>query len=245
MPVIFLHGFTFDASSWDPQFAALDDAYLRIRYDLRGFGRSSDPIGKHDHGADLLSILRSCDVESAHLVGLSLGADVALSFALSHPEHVRGLLLASPGLPGFEWRNERPPDGAKRVARLHGIEAGKAFWLNHPVFASARERPDVAKALLGMVNRYRGWHWSEGAQACMPGSNAPRLPEVRCPTLIINGMRDVTENLEIGTALSKGIESARRLTFGGTGHLVNMEAPERFNQAMLRFLVGDPWLSWL
>ncbi|CAE6959440.1 alpha/beta fold hydrolase [Paraburkholderia domus] len=236
VPVVFIHGFSFDASTWDLQFKALGGRYRGIRYDLRGFGRSSDPSGKYSHSEDLLAIFREFEIDSAYIVGLSLGANVALTFAIDHPARVKSLILASPGLPGFEWSDERPPDAARRHAAAYGLDAAKQFWFDHPMFASARALPAVASALRDLIARYRGWHWTVGANARAPASLIGELWRVRCPTLIVNGARDVKGYVDIGLVLFNEIANVKRVELEGVGHLVNMEAPERFNEAMLKFL---------
>ncbi|MGB8423725.1 alpha/beta fold hydrolase [Paraburkholderia sp.] len=236
MPVILLHGFSFDSTSWDSQFECVASDYRAVRYDLSGFGRSTNPVGHRGHVDDFLAVCADLKINDAHLVGLSLGANVALSVALQHPKLVRSLVLASPGLPGYTWTEERPPDAVKRYADTHGVDAAKLYWYNHPIFSAAREQPNVAAALWAMIDRYSGWHWLNSASVQPLVPVADRLAKVQCPTLIINGDRDVSGYRGIGRFLSMAVTGATHVEFQGAGHLVNMEQPQRFNEAMLCFL---------
>src|SRR6202521_320096 len=82
--VVLVHGFALDARMWDEQVAALRAVATVVRYDLRGFGRSSLPaLGvAYSHGGDLLSLLDHLGLETAFLVGLSMGGLVAMHATL-------------------------------------------------------------------------------------------------------------------------------------------------------------------
>src|SRR5437016_3882998 len=74
-PVVLIHGLTLDHRMWEPQVGPLAQHYRVIRYDLRGFGQSSDPrkgVPYHDR-VDLEALLDALMIETAHLVGLSRG----------------------------------------------------------------------------------------------------------------------------------------------------------------------------
>jgi len=236
-PVVLLHGFSFDASSWDDQFDALAARHRVIRYDLRGFGRSRLPTAPYSHVDDLFMLLDRRVDGPAHLIGLSLGANVALSAALVAPQRVRSLVLASSGLPGHVWQDERPPDAALRHAAAQGVEATRDFWLQHPLFASTAARPAVQQRLAAMVRRYSGWHWQPDAPPMQPlPAHADRLADVTTPTLVLGGAEDVPGYRDIAARLQAGIAGAQRCTFANAGHVLNMEVPGPFNAAVLDFL---------
>src|ERR1700680_1152810 len=103
--VMLVHGFALDARMWDDQVAALRTVATVVRYDLRGFGRSSlPPLGvAYSHGGDLLAPLDHLRLETAVLVGLSMGVLVAMHATLLAPERVRGLALLDSVLGGGGW----------------------------------------------------------------------------------------------------------------------------------------------
>lgn len=122
-------------------------------------------------------------------------------------------------------------------ARL-GAEAARALWMSGDLFAAARARPEVAARLREMVDDYSAWHWV-GNVAQMHIRTPPdveRLGELRCPALVLVGALDIPEFQAASNLLHTGIVGAEKVVLDGAGHLSNMEAPARFNAALLRFL---------
>ncbi len=234
-PIVLVHGFSFDLTTWDDQFTAFSRSHQVTRYDLRGFGRSSVPAGPYSHVDDLLQVLQQTGNAPAHVVGLSLGANVALSLALTQPRAVCSIVLAASGLPGHAWTEDRPPDAALAHAKSHGMRSAKAFWLAHPLFASVNDRPPVAAKLRRVVDQYSGWHWENDNPMRPFEATRERLAEVKTPALVVSGERDVEGYLAIARELADGIEGARLVRMAGAGHLVNMEEPLRFNEQVLAF----------
>ncbi|SDV49722.1 alpha/beta fold hydrolase [Chitinasiproducens palmae] len=240
--LVLLHGFSFDAACWDLQFPHWAAQRRVIRYELRGFGRSTRRARETGaasalpaHVQDLFELCAALGVARADLVGVSLGANVALAAALARPEFVRSLSLVSPGLPGHRWTTPRPPDEAAAHARARGVAAAKRYWFGHPIFEAARARP-VARALLAeMIERYDGWQWTHDGAAPLPPIEA-RLGEVRAPALIVGGARDCDGYREIAAALGDGISGAERVTIEAAGHVPNLEVPDTFNELIDAFL---------
>jgi 3-oxoadipate enol-lactonase len=105
-PVVLIHGGQLDRRMWDAQFDEFAKRYRVIRYDLRGFGKSSAPSKPFSNHEDLHALLRRLQVEKATLVGLSLGGAVAVDFALMYPNEVDSLVLVCPGLGGFHFEDK-------------------------------------------------------------------------------------------------------------------------------------------
>ena len=236
-PVVLIHGFSFDAAMWDPQFPGLARRYLAIRYDLRGFGESGLPVANRDHVADLLALLDALGIGRAHLAGLSLGANIALAAAALHPDRVRTITLASPGLPGYPWRTPRPPDEAAIVAANEGIEAAKRWWLSHEIFRSTRRYPAANEQLAAMVARFPAHQWDNTLPAApsLPSLTA-FLPGLAAPALILGGALDVSGYRDIAAVLEREIPNAERQEFADCGHLLNLERPAEFTGRLLGFL---------
>lgn len=240
LPLVFLHGFSLDRRSWQPQLDHFAQRHRVITYDLRGFGESSLPDGSYEHGADLVGLLDHLEIEKADLVGLSLGANVALSFAAHHPRRVRGLVLASPGLPGYPWKTERPPEGAARVAGAEGVAAGKAFWLAHPLFENPH-RPAPMQALLEkMVSDYSAWHWQGEGRGAAIAAPPNGLEGVDVPALVISGRHDVDGYREIARHIAGLLPHAAFEEMADGGHMLNIDAPTVFNGVLDDFFARLP-----
>jgi 3-oxoadipate enol-lactonase len=234
VPLVFIHGFSFDMRTWDAQVEALSRYFQVVRYDLRGFGRSSMPTGAYSHAQDLRALIEFLSLSSPVLIGLSLGANVALSYALDHPRAIRGLVLASSGLPGFAWSEPRPPDAAAAVAKSQGVEHARQFWLDHPLFAAVRRSPTAFARVRRMIEEYSGWHWRHDNPVAPAGIDG-RLSECAIPTLVLSGDLDVPGYREIAAKLSHDISGAALLTFPDAGHVLNEEDPAGFSAAVLAF----------
>jgi pimeloyl-ACP methyl ester carboxylesterase len=239
-PLVLIHGFTLDSRMWDGQMDALAMRHQVIRYDMRGFGHSALPEEEsYSAAGDLKALLDYVGVDTAAIIGLSLGGGVAVDFALTYPDRTRALILADGVVGGWEWSsgwNERV-GAVWSAGRESGIEAAKERWLALPLFVPAQEQPNVARLLRVMVSDYSGWHWlRQDSQQYLDPPALQRLGSVTAPTLIILGERDAPDFHAIAAAFQRSIPGAESVTIPGVGHMVNMEAIEQFNDIVLRFL---------
>ncbi len=238
-PIVLVHGFSFDSRMWDGQVAAWSQHHQVIRYDMRGFGQSSAVDGPYAHADDLMGLVRALGLPRATVVGLSLGGGVAINFALAYPQAVRALVLVDATLSGFVRSPDVVAAGAavRTTARDAGLSAARARWLKSPLFAPAMTKPDAAATLRTMVDTYSGWHWLNDDPDVAPSPPASaRLGEIHLPTLVIVGERDVPDFHDIRRALEHGIQDATSLVMAGSGHVPNLEVPDRFNAAVFDFL---------
>ena len=104
-PIILIHGTALDRRMWDDQFDRFAKKYKVIRYDLRGHGKSTDPVTgvPYSHVQDLNVLMEYLKCDKAALVGLSSGGKVAIAFTLTHPEKVAALVAADPVIDGFSY----------------------------------------------------------------------------------------------------------------------------------------------
>lgn len=241
--VVLMHSGNLDRRMWDPQFLALAREHRVIRYDARGYGRSGSANSPYRGDDDLYALLLALHVPRASLVGLSQGGRIAIDFALAHPTMVDRLVLAAPGLSGwaYAYRDTNWLAEARR-ARDRGDSAGIALaWLNQDFMRPAMEKPQVAATLRGIAAD-NGRFWMDvvryGGEADQQGERAAlhRTHLIAAPTLLIIGSRDSRDLRSLADMLAASIPHVRRVTFEGTGHLLNLEQPERFTQLVLEFL---------
>jgi pimeloyl-ACP methyl ester carboxylesterase len=237
-PLVLIHGGNMDLRMWDDQFELYARDFRVIRYDVRGYGRSSSKNVPHDGYEDLRALLRHLEIPSAHLVGLSLGGRIAVDFALEHPEMVDSLVLVGPGLSGWRFSREK---GSFIFAILEAAQAGDGeraaeLWLESPYMTPAMEIPEL-RARLRELALDNSRIWTEGwKERELAPPAVERLSEIGKPTLLIIGSRDVPDIQQIVGALAESIPGSRKVTIEGSGHLPNMERPEEFNEAVLDFL---------
>lgn len=237
--VVMLHGFTFDTRMWDAQFNAIGLSHRVVRYDLRGFGKSSvPPAGQsYSHAEDLRNLLGQLEIDRAHLVGASMGGRIAIDFALAHAPMCRSLALINPVLSGWQWSPEWLASYAPvlRAAQSGDIAAAKAAWLAHPIFKSARANPALYGQLRQMVQDYSGWHFthSDPARELNPGAQA-HLGRIAVPLLTLVGEQDLPDFQRMAELIEASARGTK-VTVAGTGHLPAMEAPQRVNERLLGF----------
>jgi pimeloyl-ACP methyl ester carboxylesterase len=147
--VVLVHGLALDARMWDDQVPALKDIARVVRYDVRGFGRSTrDADTSYSHADDLWRLLNHLEIDKAVLVGLSMGGRIVVEATLAAPERVRALVLLDAVLDGVPWDpdSERGIQAIGEGLRSGGLDEAKKAWLRHDFFIPAQRTPDVAPA---------------------------------------------------------------------------------------------------
>lgn len=242
-PVLLIGGMSSPMDWWEDGFCerlAEGGRYV-VRYDLRDTGRSTTyPPGQPGYtGSDLrddvIALLDALGIDSAHLVGISMGAAIAQCLAVEHPTRVRTLTLMSttgaiPGLPDglpgpapelaafFEAAAERPaPDWADRGAVIDMlVDDQRAFMrggFEEPRVRAITERiVDRSTDIAAMVNHGM---LKDGRDV------AGAVTDIAVPTLVVHGTADPLFPLPHGEALARAIPGADLLTLAGVGH----EAP--------------------
>jgi pimeloyl-ACP methyl ester carboxylesterase len=244
--VVFIHGGFGDRRMWDDQFEVFAARHQVVRYDHRGFGKSSFPTAPYSPAGDLVLLLDHLGIEKAHLVGNSMGGSFALDFTLVHPDRVASLTIVAsgpggwPATPEEKARYQGDIDSVLEVfeiATAEGAERAVALWVAHPMVAVARDDARVGPRLRQMISDnaaiFRIEHWPEEP---MDPKAAQRLAEVKVPTLVVIGDRDSAFAQDAGRAAAAGIAGAILLVLPGTDHLPQMEAVDAFNRALTEHL---------
>ena len=97
IPVLFIHGFPFDKSMWQPQVDFLKSLYRVITYDIRGFGKTFNDVAELNmnlFGDDLIGFMDALEISKAMVCGLSMGGYIALNVVYRFPERIAGLILS-------------------------------------------------------------------------------------------------------------------------------------------------------
>jgi pimeloyl-ACP methyl ester carboxylesterase len=233
-PLVLLHGMGGERRDWDRLLAALPEDLATLRYDLRGFGRSS-PLGgePYSHTDDLLALLDARGIARAPILGLSMGGGVALNFALSHPERVSRLILVSPAMVGWEWSDEWRAlwRDVSSAAQSGDMTLARDRWWRHPMFAALRESGG-GEEFRAMLDDYHGDQWLRDNQRdALP--DIDRLHALAMPTLLLTGERDVADMRLIAEVIANAAPDVRRIDFAGAGHMLHLERPEQVAAAIM------------
>lgn len=230
--IVFVHGFSLNCKMWNSQVSYFSKNYQVLTYDMRGFGRSTLPLSPYSYYDDLRALLEHLGITKVHLVGLSLGGEEALNFVLEYPEYVLSLTLVSSSLGGYSGK----VDWDVRASEV-GIEQVKQNWLDHVVFRSTKNYPQVQQKLKEMIDDYSGWHWLNSGYRERPRQSAiERLGEIEIPVQIVVGQLDLSYYHEIATILNQKIKGSQNLVFENSGHMLTMEQPDKFNKTLELFL---------
>jgi pimeloyl-ACP methyl ester carboxylesterase len=243
-PLVLIHAGICDRRMWETQREAFAERYRVILYDRRGFGETRiaerRPFSNHE---DLRGLLDHLGVDSALLLGCSIGSMTALDFALEYPERVRALVLVAPGVGGFDPGGEPPEEleeliAADEAGDLETVnELEVRMWVDGPYRTPDEVEPGVRDLVREMnLIALQNEASLEGDERPLQPPAAQRLSEVQVPTLIIAGDLDQPETAVTAAMLEESVRGSRRVVLPGTAHLPNMERPAEFNKIVLRFL---------
>jgi pimeloyl-ACP methyl ester carboxylesterase len=241
--VLLAHGFGGSARNFRPQLRALRGRFRTIVYDARGHARSAAPEGASEYApdrfvSDLGRALDQAGAERAVVGGLSMGAGVALRFALAHPERVQGLVLASfpaPARAGGGFAAQAV--GFARALDEEGmLAAGERFVWGEGSGLGPRDAALVRQGFLEHPPHALA-HVLRELIAVQPSVEAlaPELRRLDRPALILAGEMDAP-SVATGEKLAVALPHARLVVIPGAGHVVNLARPEPFNAALLAFL---------
>ncbi|MCO6436859.1 MAG: alpha/beta fold hydrolase [Phycisphaerae bacterium] len=250
-PVVFIHGFGASTFSWREVLPEVAKEFGALGIDLNGFGYTERPEEESAYSlrgqADLvLGVMNKLECPTAHVVGHSYGAGVALTLALQNPDRVRSLVLVDGGVTASDAGAPSIPPLFRPLAEwlIRGLfltERNIRGALESAVYDPATVTSDMVKGYLRPL-RVEGFDRAfRGLLAAGDGPMADLDPaEVAVPTLVLWGENDPFFPLSAGQALADEIPGAALVVFPMTGHLPMEERPSEFNSALLLFLKQNP-----
>ncbi len=234
-PLLMIMGMSGTALHWgEPFLGLLRRDFETITYDHRGVGESSpmeEAFSIVDLANDAAALLDALELDSVHLLGISMGGMVAQELALAHPERIRTLTLGCTYC-GGEGSALAPPEVIQRLseAMMSGdrqralrtsweANVSASFASNDEAYsrllAIAMERSVAVPVVMAQM------------QACRGHRTLERLPQLEMPTLVIHGTEDEMLPVQNGRLIAEHIPGAELEIFDGVGHLFFWEQPER------------------
>lgn len=239
-----IHGNAGDRRHWDFQFDELAAAFRVLRYDVRGFGRSPTPSGRYTDHDDLAALLDAVGFEKAHVVGWSMGAGIAIDFAMAYPGRTASVVAvgpwvnghASPLVDAFLERLRK----VARTVRAEGPGAGADAFMRY-VLADTVCDDAAADFVRRIAGEYSWWAMSNRSpRAALEPSAASRLDRLAAPTLAVTAEYDLDVFRETARLIDSAVPDSRCVTMGGTGHLMHIEKAAEFNALLTKFLRSSP-----
>src|SRR6185503_7388278 len=246
-PMLLLHGVPVSGHLWSDVVPLLPQGYRIIVLDLLGCGRSDQSraasFGIAAHAERVMAVLDVLHVERACIVGHGVGAAIAQSIAVHHPERVSRLALIN-AVCFSDW-----PDRKLRALRaclplLRALPprmicdaVERRLLAGHADAArGARAVTRFMRAYTGTTGRDALLHHLRDLHAADTAALAPALPGVRVPTAVLHGERDPYCPLERSRHLAYTIPNASLETIEDAGHYLPDEAPVRVADAIARLL---------
>ena len=235
VPVVLSHALGLDLTMWDGLAAALAPEHPVLRYDHRAQGASAAvaaPFTLDDLVDDAARLVREWGRGPVVFIGLSMGGMVAQGLAIRHPALVRGLVLANttaqyPAAAQATWD--------ARIAALHdggmaGVVQGVVERYLHAEFRAAQ--PGFTASLQAQLLRADAAGYAASCQAIRHVDWLDGLAQVRCPTLVLAGARDVGATPAMGQAIAERVAAAQFELLAEASHLSSAEQPARFEAAV-------------
>jgi pimeloyl-ACP methyl ester carboxylesterase len=243
-PVLLITGWTISSAVFDP----IADLYLpRVRvvaYDHRGTGRSArwlGPVTPAMLAADAARVLDDRGIRSAHAVGLSMGAAVALELAVRMPSRVKSLVLVGGGAGGPTTVLPRLGHAASEIGAVAADTVRhRRLWPAAALFSKdfRDAHPERVAEYIVPFGEHRAPPWAVAWQTLAIACFARRssLRRVRAPTLVLHGDQDVMSPPANAELLAREIPRAELHLVPGAGHAVPLERPEAIATLLLAWI---------
>jgi 3-oxoadipate enol-lactonase len=239
--VLLIQGLGADKHGWDLQRLALSWSHHTIAMDNRGSGRSDKPHGTYSleqMAGDALAVLDHAGVETAHVVGASMGGAISQILTVTHPERVRSLTLTCTSCRNHPWRRELLArwGATAQAAGMGRMTSEAARWVIGP---RSFRRLMPAVGWLGPLAFGRPRH-AFGAQVeailAADDTMPERLAEIAVPTLVVVGGQDILTPRGDSEELAERIPTAELVVISGAAHGLMVEHASTYNRVLRDFL---------
>ena len=252
--ILFVHGLGASWQSWLEQLPEFAASHRVVAMDLPGFGYSESPsedISIEYYARWTAEFMDVLGIESAAVVGNSMGGFVSAELAIKFPARVQRLVFVSAAI---FWQNRRRAQPLVQLARMSDAVVARALVRATDDIATRRRLRYAALATAGfrfpqyvsdelaheMVRSARRTDGFLPALQALAGYDLEEeLPKISCPTLIVWGANDQLVSVKDAERLEDLIPDSRREVFERTGHVAMLERPERFNRLLREFLAEE------
>lgn len=240
--VVLVHGYVGDGpSTWRPQLEALADDFDVIAMDLPGAGGSDDPpesFGMRGFADTLAGFITALGLTGPHLVGLSFGGATLIEFSRRHQSLASTLTLVG-AYAG--WGGSLPPDEVQyrldQAIELSRLAPDELVATLLPTMFTPEVPAEVTQRFAESLARFHPQGFRAMARAVTEDLTAA-LGSIRLPTLLLYGERDTRAPAGVAVKMHDGIPGSELIQLPDAGHVCNVDASERFNAHLRRFIHG-------
>jgi pimeloyl-ACP methyl ester carboxylesterase len=229
--VLFLHGIRGNRRNWRVQLEHFSRHFKAAAWDARGYGDSEDydgPLHFEYFTGDVLRVAEHFKAKKLHLVGLSMGGRIARNVALRAPERLHSIVMISTD-PGFDTLS------TSRVMQFVNERRERTPHSLKMLLGSGSSRAAYEELLDGM-SRIHEASYQKTLEASVAQDRGAPIDKIRVPTLVIAGEEDTAYPPELAEDMAHRIPGAEFVMFERTGHLANLEQPDKFNQSVFDFV---------
>lgn len=241
LPIVFIHGFPFNHSMWEPQLTSLPSTLRLIAYDIRGFGKSDLGNGEKTidkHADDLVGLLDDLTIDQAIVCGLSMGGYIALRAIEKYPARFKGLVLCdTKSESDNEEGRKKRMDSIKVIEDQGTITFSQNFLKNVLGASTYQNNPQLVRNLQNRIleNNQEGIVAAQYAMADRTDTTSS-LKKIKVPTLILVGEEDGVTPVKAAQSIREKIPNSQLEIIPKAGHLSNLENPKFFNEKLILFL---------
>lgn len=238
-PLLFIHGLGSSTHDWDLQVKEFSKSYQVITFDLRGHGQSDKPAGPYSlpmFATDTAGLLKSLDVKSAHVVGLSLGGGIAFQLAIDFPSLVKTMVIvnSAPELVVRTFKDRMRVWQRFAIVRLLGMrKMGEV--LSKRLFPKD-EHESLRTTFVESWAKNDPRAYQDAMRAMVGWSVTDKLDSIKCPALVITADQDYTP-VALKEKYTKLMPNAQLVVIHDAHHATPVEQPEEFNTVLMNFLV--------
>jgi len=233
--VVLLHAGVADSRQWEPQWPALAERHRVLRYDRRGYGRSSLPAFAYTDFDDLVAVLDAAGMSDVAVVASSGGGVRALQLAANRPDLVRGLVLLCTDADLLEPTASLRAFGDREDALIEAGDLVGATELNVATWVGP-EGDEETRALVRAMQQ-RAFEVQVAAEDVDRGPGPDtHLARITVPVTLVTGAHDVDYFTATADALAERLPDARRIALDWAGHLPNLERPAEITHLLLATL---------
>ncbi|UCH61914.1 MAG: alpha/beta fold hydrolase [Fidelibacterota bacterium] len=239
--IVLIHDGLLHRETWNLEFDQLARDYRVIRYDRRGYGRSTPPEQPFSNVEDLHEIFRALSVERAMLIGMSAGGRLAVDYTLAYPEQVTSLVLVGPVVSGMGFTNHFF-DRSGRLTQdiMANRERWGRFYVAEDPYSIAPQNQAARELATRLLEANPHNFDAVNTQLAQPPERPAieRLSAIAVPTLIAVGEYDIADVHAHAGALEAGIPGSQRVIVRGAAHFVPMEQPETLLSLVQSFRIS-------
>jgi 3-oxoadipate enol-lactonase len=240
-PVLMIQGLGASKNAWNLQRIAMATRFRIISFDNRGAGRSdkpTEPFTLEQMADDALAVLDAAGIETAHVVGASMGGVISQIVAVKFSHRVRSLTLVCTACRNHPWRQELLQSWAKTAADKGMIEVGKeaAQWVMSP---RSFRRLVPAFTWMGPLAALRPRHSFVSQIDAILNTRedlVDQLSTITAPTMVIVGNQDILTPRGDSEEIAERIPNAELVVISGAAHGLMMEHSSTFNRILIEFL---------